>query len=943
MLHRHILLASTCLALALFSSSAFADGARLTGDMRQVRYMLEKYAVNEPSTFCIRYKTLADVNPAMREEILREGRRMATRYAIDCDAAPVLAAVPAPAPAPVYVQPAPVYVQPAPRLYTPPAPLYAQQPAAEIYAYHGARFAGSHGSVFAGNSILWGGLGVLAAGGAAAALISTGGGGGTTGGGGDNFITDEYKAQYSLTTMDAASAYRRGFTGKGITVGLLDTGVDTTHFEMQGRIAPGGGYDFVNNTAGQPSPSDLFAHGTQVAGVIAANRNFIGMHGVAYDATILPVRVFNKTGGAISTSFAAAIDYVTNSGTRILNGSYGPDDNWHRLSESRGHQIVTSFDLSEGAAYQRAAAAGVILVFPTGNAYDIAPGVGSNPTGPGFLPFISPSHANITGAANGAYRDEAGNVLSTADFSSLASMTIAVAGVDKNNTILGFSNRCGVAKDWCMVAPAVDIFTTTVGGQYAVVTGTSYAAPQVSGAVAILKQEFPNLSPQQIIQRLFATATDLGAPGVDDVYGHGLINLAAASSPLGAVGISTTGLVDGPRYSLENSSLHYGKAFGANSALAFAGEQVGFSDSYGAVFSISAANLIHSSADTFDAAQAVFKFDRAPERQEIQVDDGLTIGFSARNNDDNESLLTGDAPKDKSDIGTQFSGLNMTQKISDTTEASLHYRDAESLSLGFTENDRARYDRAINKDAMMNPYAAFTSKGYASILKTEALGATIRVAGFYGHDYDNEAAQNFGSQVEAAYKLAKGSEAYFSVGSLFEENSVLGTAGNGAFAFGSGTTTLFTGIGTKLALDEKTTFRATGYVGYTDPSLADDSLITQASGLITTSFNMGVERRGIAQKEDTLSFGLSQPLRVESGNMNINMPVAFDFDTNRMVMEPVNQNLTAQGREMDMEVNYAFPIEKNEKITTGIMYRMDAGHVAGQDDALGVVRWSKKF
>ncbi|MBY0429026.1 MAG: S8 family serine peptidase, partial [Alphaproteobacteria bacterium] len=642
MIRNKFLLASSALAISFFAADAMADGVTSCGDITQIRYMLQKYATNDPSNYCIRATTLAESYPCMREEVLRASNSIAQKnglasVVVGCPA-PVVQAAP---PAPVYYQPAPQYVQyqPVQQGYVQPIPqVQTFDRVAGPVIVQGSRVTGSHAGLFAGSALLWGGLGLLAAGGTAAALISSSGSsssttttttGGTTS---TNFITDEYKAQYSLTTMDAASAYQRGFAGAGIQVAVLDTGLDVSHPEFAGRVLPGNGFDFVTNiagVAGQPAAVNLNSHGTEVAGVIAANRNFIGMHGVAYDASLFPLRVFNSAGGAIA-DFTNAINKVTASPqVRILNGSYGPDDAWHTNFEPLHYQgIITTPEISEANAYKAFVAAGGILVFPSGNAFLISPGLAANPTGPGFLPFIKPANSALalTNGSNGAYRDENGNILATADYSSLQPNTIVVAGVDKSNVISAFSNRCGVAAAWCMVAPDENIFTTTTGGGYATVSGTSFAAPQVSGAIAILKQEFPNLTAAQIVSRLLTTATDLGAPGVDAIYGHGLLNLAAASNPVGVTGISTTGLIN-YQSSIADSKLSYGSAFGNSVTSAFNGVNVLVLDSYGAAFVTTLGNRIASTSSAFNTREAVAKFDRPDDRQELSFGDRTHVGF----------------------------------------------------------------------------------------------------------------------------------------------------------------------------------------------------------------------------------------------------------------------------------------------------------------------------
>ena len=938
MIRNKFLLTSSALAISFFAADALADVGAPCPDITHIRYMLQKYATNDPTNYSIRTNALAESYPCMREQVFRESNFIASKNALSSVAAGGQPSVANVAPQPQYVQYQPVqqdYVQPNTQTQS-------IEPVAEPVIVQNSQTKGSSSGLLAGSGLIWGGVALLAGGAAAAAFITA-----------DSrvdadptfpFITNEYKAQYSLTTMNAAKAYSRGYGGAGIQIAVIDTGLDTSHPEFTGRVTPGEGFNFVGDNQGQPPVENLNSHGTEVAGVIAANRDAVGMHGVAFEASIVPLRVFNVNGNPID-DLSPAIRYARNkTEARILNGSYGPNDTWHATFEALGYQgIITTPEISEANAYRGFVNAGGILVFAAGNSFQNAPNLASNPTGAGFLPFIKPDNSAIVGAVNGAYRDENGNVLATADYSALQPQTIVVASVDQNNVISSFSNRCGVAAAWCMVAPGENIFTTTIGGGYTTVSGTSFAAPQVSGAIAILKQEFPNLTAAQIVSRLLTTATDLGDPGIDVIYGNGLLNLAAATNPIGTTGISTTGLLTGNITAISSSTLSYGNAFGGSIASAFNGVSVLVLDSYGATFTTSLGNQINAPSSAFNTRRAVAQFDRPENRQELTFGDDTRVGFITESNQDNTHFL-GDKPRDSDDTTSKFTSFSLTQSISATDEGSVHYKDSQALALGFSEGDRARMDRAINKDALTNPFASFASEGFASVYKTKALGGTVKIAGFYGNNEKDSEANNFGTQAELGYNLDKGADAFMSFGTLFEENRVLGSKGTGALAFGNGTSTVYMGLGGKLALADNFSIRANGYAGMTNPSLnGENSLIKNSSEIITSSFNAVVEKAGSFVKGDTLGLGVSQPLRVESGSMQFDIPVQLDSTYTSLVTRSFSQDLSAQGREIDMEVNYAIPVGSDESIATGALYRMDAGHVSGKNDLMGVMRWSKKF
>ncbi len=155
---------------------------------------------------------------------------------------------------------------------------------------------------------------------------------------------------------------------------------------------------------------------------------------------------------------------------------------------------------------------------------------------------------------------------------------LLVGAVDGNNQLLASSKPCagnGVgpseafanARDACLVAPGENIRSTTLGGGYDHFSGTDIAAAHVSGAAAVVKAAFPGVSADDVTNRLLTTATDLGDPGIDDVFGHGLLNLDRALKPSGDLCLPTTASVDGDKTSLSGSSLGLGSGFAVDEQL----------------------------------------------------------------------------------------------------------------------------------------------------------------------------------------------------------------------------------------------------------------------------------------------------------------------------------------------------------------------------------------
>ncbi|MGC2854316.1 S8 family serine peptidase [Novispirillum sp. DQ9] len=362
---------------------------------------------------------------------------------------------------------------------------------------------------------------------------------------GQDVRTEEYRANWGLEAINAGEAYERGLTGAGIKVAVIDSTVLGTHRDLAGRVVASDGFVYRNNDAlaeavrrlGFPVPGD--SHGTHVGGIIGANRDGHGMQGVAPGASLVSATAFDFVPWQVYVNhpelmqqftpvpwlriFPNAVDYAIASGARVINGSYG--------SGGYGEHSITRGTRLEYEAYQRAVDAGVILVFAAGNGFDPSDPLTHHPAMPAFMPFVRPENRD-----SGLYTEEGGRH----NFSGLDGMVVAVVAVDRANHIADFSNRCGVAMEWCVAAPGVDILSTIAPragdvtaaearAGYATMDGTSMATPHVSGALALMLEAFPGLDPRTIVRILFATTDDLGAPGVDAVYGHGLINVGRAT------------------------------------------------------------------------------------------------------------------------------------------------------------------------------------------------------------------------------------------------------------------------------------------------------------------------------------------------------------------------------------------------------------------------------
>ena len=311
-----------------------------------------------------------------------------------------------------------------------------------------------------------------------------------------------------LTLTHATEAERQGYTGAGYRIGVIDTGVNRNHPALAGRVAAN--LTYVSARDNDLSVDDVVGHGTTVAQLAAGAAFGDWPGGIAPGATILSARIINDespdddgSGQGNEVTGALGIKSIHEDlvarGMRIMNNSWG-GLYWTQASATAAIADEYRFFIRDHDG---------LVVFATGNEG------GADPTDMAALP----SQAGPNGT------------LPAAD---LEQGWLAVAALDTSDTsaLMYYSNACGVAKDYCLVAPGTVVFTgqddTTSDINYYYGTGTSYAAPLVSGAAAVVWEKFPYFTNDLVRQTLLGTATDLGAAGPDAVFGYGLLNVEKA-------------------------------------------------------------------------------------------------------------------------------------------------------------------------------------------------------------------------------------------------------------------------------------------------------------------------------------------------------------------------------------------------------------------------------
>ena len=281
----------------------------------------------------------------------------------------------------------------------------------------------------------------------------------------DPLIPAQYGIQ--ITGIDKAWTVQTG--SPQVVVAVIDSGIDGTHPEFQGRLVPG--YDFSEKEHKPGGTDDGYGHGTHVAGVIgAAAGNGTGIAGVAPGCKLMPLKIFNKFGHSTTGGSVAAVIYAVENGAKVINASWGST-----LPGQASHD-----------AYQYALDKDVVFVAAVGNS-----GKNDSKSYPGASPGV-----------------------------------IGVSATNPSDRWASFSTW----GDWVsLAAPGEGILSTypmDKGNGYRIMQGTSMAAPLVAGAAALVRSQFPQLTQAQVKERLEKTAKDVIQPGIDPYSGHGRVDVA---------------------------------------------------------------------------------------------------------------------------------------------------------------------------------------------------------------------------------------------------------------------------------------------------------------------------------------------------------------------------------------------------------------------------------
>ena len=772
------------------------------------------------------------------------------------------------------------------------------------------------------------------------------------------FETDEYEAMGALAMINASSAYARGATGAGIAVGVIDSGVYEEHIEFAQGSDNKVEYAGSDYSSGNPRSDDAIGHGTLVAGIIAANRDGtlvssgINMHGVAFDASILAYEIPLGSGSGpydpldveqinfsddnyFANRFNTMADQVD-----IINLSFGFSG---VVTSYTAAQVELAFGLTIDALAQqnKSRSERSIFVFSAGNAWNDIDDEGN--TVDADSPELMPGLPYL--------------------FPELKDHMLAVAAVDDKGEIAFYSNRCGVAADYCLVAPGggdgngngnvetderiwgptpPDSGAEAGAHYYGGAIGTSFAAPVVSGSLALLKQMFPTVGNHELAARLLTTANKTGIYSDSSIYGQGLLDLDAATRPVGALGVASGNSLNSGLSDIGANTISVsGAGLGNSLVSALQGHTMALFDQQGFPFLSDASQLVQQSPPL----SAVSRL----QHHEQQLSNGtrLKLGKSS-------SLMTNPGSGLQSDyLALQFgSRPNAYADDQNTIDRFMGINANPGWFFGVYADAFVTPDQSLDDSSFAAPWLSFARNGWSSGGAMDLGLGKLRIGMFEGSQFKNSATDDLltghsehhsnGSLLEYAL-WSPAFSLNFQRGFISEDDSFLGASFGQNLGQLKNSGTEFFGLNGHVQLNSNWQGIFAVYLGTTESSLGANGLVENSASfnvdnsVNSNSWSLGLNSSPDWQTDDRLSISLHQPLRVQSGQGSLQLATGRTTDR-QVIYETVNFDLQPQGREQQLELLYQFKLG-DIRAATRVEYTYQPHHNP-HNPSYGVIEFS---
>ena len=720
--------------------------------------------------------------------------------------------------------------------------------------------------------------------------------------------------------------------GEGVSVGIIDSGIDLGHWAFdRERVSE------VNLDRDDATESGfVISHGTAVASVIAAQpgsapREFedIGVRGVAPGVELTMFAVADRAPEGPTEDeelgwFGRALS--EEAGLDILNISFGtsydlisdyPDEAAVRGRYGRLMDLLAQRDKEEPS----------LIVFAAGN--DNGPcdaalvGAFGDPSRCVPDPDISAFYETPTGLF---FADSPGvDAALQVHGEDLRGHVVSVVATRPDRELASFSNRCGIAAPWCIAAPGVDVPAAYFGPEdpadpYASalasprrgqerLPGTSFAAPLVAGGLAVLKHRFRGqLGNEALLQRLYATADKQGPAAPDEVsgpdvcpahldtdedlstcelsstHGQGIMDLDAATRPVGAVSAALGNRLAQGGMSFAGSGLESSGAVGDALALGLAGEELALFDTLDAPFWLDLGSLVRPASQASIGARLAALL--APDTEAID----RAAGHAAH--------LAGGATA-VLDRPLGFTRLRLGLH----SVSGAHEWTGGHASLAGT--DIGRTSLSIGQDPLQ---VSFFTTAPALGGRRDALPYTGAVAGWQSGPIG------------------------LRLGVVDEPGSALRLQSRGAFG-GLSSSLVYAGLGGATPVGAWT-LSADAEAGIAGVD-TERGLIAEISTLATSAFGVSAERAFDAGAQ-RLRFSVSQPLRVEGGRARLDLPTGRTRDGG-VTREVVEVPLSPSGRQVDVSADWRQRLRDGTELRLRSTASFQPGHRTGEEPELSLL------
>jgi subtilase-type serine protease len=739
---------------------------------------------------------------------------------------------------------------------------------------------------------------------------------------------------YTLVGVD--HAYGRGLSGSGKTIAIVDDGFRTNQIELSGKTITSYNSASVNQHGTHVSTIAAGSYNSNSATYVTDNssddwtvRNSgsypllnYGTMGVAYNAN-LHLTDYNID----VTTLGLATTSAKNAGAIVQNNSWAwgtcqsgncPQtiDVWVTYQNNNGTTDAQTLDVLTGTEAGWTAYLSALDSFQNSGVVVVAAGNDSSSTEVNVQAGLPQIATELK---------EAWLVVGNIDTSG---STVTSSSVTRQG------NQCGVVAEYCIQADGTHI---TAGdddsnGDYESLSGTSMAAPIVSGSVALLSEAFPNHTPAQLTDRILssanntfftATSSTSFANGITHGYnaefGHGILDLEAALKPITTSMVANAILLNNgnsgnvssaQRFNLNSSQVNLGAAFGDSLQNSLNGRKAYFYDALNGGFAFNMGSLIKNHTVRTNQNHSFTSFLGGKTIKHQKDSNGISF-MSDKSLGDNieESMMT---ILPISSTASSFVGKNINIQN----------------ALSFTQRTEEQIN-GINSDSPFNiPFIKASEKGTSIGSKMEWGNGTLSFGVFEGESFDY-GLKTGGFISEYGREIGSTHTSFF-IGGTNEDGGFLETSINGAFAQESQANTTFTGISSYGWINDNWSYNTLGSIASTQLNIYGAGLLNDIDDVTSTSFAFEISRPLGLNTKDSFHIGISQPLRVETGKASVMLPQLYDSNGNLKFTE-ASVDLSPSGRQVDLSIGYKANLDK--AINVGLQFSVseDYGHIKSDD------------